>query len=141
MMNGTVTLGSEDATNLEMLKAVGPANIYLFKTAEPDELSSETAVRADNALAFIAKLGYTIEPGSLEDIMEYLECLDRARDQFQDRETWTRMEIENIRHAAPFSSDQTIRNYADQIWHLPEEGCAVPKPATQLKRRKSFTLL
>lgn len=55
----------------------------------------------------------------LEDYADYARAqkdIDRA---YRDREEWAKMAIRNTAKSGKFSSDRTIRQYAEEIWHLP----------------------
>jgi starch phosphorylase len=52
----------------------------------------------------------------LADFQSYLECQERAAKAFLDPDRWTKMAILNIAHMGKFSSDRSIREYAEQIW-------------------------
>ena len=52
----------------------------------------------------------------LADFASYAECQQRVEQAFLDQDRWTRMGILNVARMGKFSSDRTIREYADQIW-------------------------
>ena len=52
----------------------------------------------------------------LADFQSYVECQERVAKAFLDPDQWTRMAILNIAHMGKFSSDRSIREYAEQIW-------------------------
>ena len=52
----------------------------------------------------------------LADFASYAECQQRVEEAFVDKERWTRMAILNVARMGKFSSDRTIREYAEQIW-------------------------
>ena len=54
----------------------------------------------------------------LKDFRSYAEAQERITALYRDRERWNRMALLNIAHSGKFSSDRTIREYVDDIWHL-----------------------
>jgi starch phosphorylase len=55
----------------------------------------------------------------LADFRAYCDCQARADAVFRDQGKWARMAILNTARSGKFSSDRTIREYAEQIWSLP----------------------
>ena len=49
----------------------------------------------------------------------YMDCQDRVSELWQDADRWTRMSILNSARSGKFSSDRAIREYCDEIWHVP----------------------
>ena len=54
----------------------------------------------------------------LADFRSYIDASEKAACAFQDRDRWTRMSILNAARSGFFSSDRTIRQYCDEIWHV-----------------------
>jgi starch phosphorylase len=54
----------------------------------------------------------------LADFAAYLQCQDRVSDAYRDQKEWNRMSILNTANMGKFSSDRTIREYAEQIWDV-----------------------
>jgi starch phosphorylase len=52
----------------------------------------------------------------LADYQPYVDCQDRVGATFPDRETWVRMSVLNVARMGAFSSDRSIREYAEKIW-------------------------
>jgi len=52
----------------------------------------------------------------LADFQSYVDCQERVAKAFLDPDQWSRMAILNIAHMGKFSSDRSIREYAEQIW-------------------------
>ncbi len=148
MLNGAVTLGTEDGANVEIHEAVGDDNIFVFG-ASSDEVISHYA-KADYvakdyyennasikaAIDFITgeeMLGVGCEENlarlkneligkdwfmTLLDFDSYKETKEKALAAYADRKTWAKMALVNIAKAGFFSSDRTIEEYNRDIWHL-----------------------
>ena len=55
----------------------------------------------------------------LADFQSYVDCQKRVGSAYEDAPRWTRMSIRNVARSGHFSSDRTIREYADEIWRVP----------------------
>ena len=146
MMNGALTLGTLDGANVEILEACGKDNIYIFglNTHEVDELwrngyySRDFYHNSDKLRGVIDRLSKPIGGQDFSHIADYLlnsdfgvadpfMCLAdfdsytfahrRAMNDYADREKWSRMSLMNIATSGVFASDNSIRNYAENIWH------------------------
>ncbi len=149
MMNGALTIGTLDGANVEILEAVGPENIYIFglNTAEVEQLwrngycsrdyyhGSEMLRRAIDRLYspiggqdFRHIADYFIGGGvsdpfmCLVDFDSYMFAYRRALEDKKDAISWNRMSLSNIAASGIFSSDQSVRKYAEQIWRLKPVG-------------------
>ena len=148
MLNGAVTLGTEDGANVEIHECVGDNNIFVFG-ASSDEVISHYA-KAD----YVARDYYEKNPAikaavdfitgeemlkvgcrenlerlqneligkdwfmTLLDFDSYKETKERALQAWTDRKAWARKALVNIAKAGFFSSDRTIEEYNRDIWHL-----------------------
>ena len=54
----------------------------------------------------------------LADIRPYAQAQERVEQKYRDRNAWAKSMILNIAHSGKFSSDRTIQDYVDDIWHL-----------------------
>lgn len=146
MMNGALTLGTLDGANVEIREAVGAENIYIFglNTNEVDELWRTGYVSRDYYYsspvlkAAIDRLGYSIASEDFSYIIDYLlnssfgvadpfMCLAdfdsymnahrQALSDYKNRESWAKKSLMNTARSGVFSSDNTIRKYAEEIWH------------------------
>lgn len=148
MLNGALTLGTRDGANVEIAELVGEENIYSFgKSSEEvirlyDEASYCAADIYHND-AHIAELVDFIvgeemlatgDQENLErlhheliskdwfmtllDLNEYITVKEKMLADYEDRTAWTRKTLVNIAKAGFFSSDRTIAEYNDDIWHL-----------------------
>ncbi len=146
MINGALTIGTLDGANVEMTEQVGRDNIYIFgHTAdEVEELwhrgyaSSYYYNRNPELKAAVDYLQQGFNGRSFSDIANYLlysfgvsdpfMCLadfdfyQEARKQmfsdYKDREKWNRMAAINIAGAGFFAADRSIKEYAENIWHI-----------------------
>ena len=147
MMNGAITMGTLDGANVEILDAVGRDNIYIFgmNTHEVDELwrngynareyyhASPTLKKVIDRLyqpiggqnfSHIAE--YLINPGygiadpfmCLADFESYMYQYRMAIKDYEDREGWARKSLMNTATSGVFASDNSIRKYANEIWHI-----------------------
>lgn len=148
-MNGALTVGTLDGANIEIRDAVGEENMFLFGLTA-DEVShlkrtgydprqiyySERPVR--DALDAL-RMGQFCpeEPGRfhgivdnllyhdpflvLADFLSYASCQKVVEEAYRDQTTWTKRAILNVGRMGVFSSDRTIRGYAEEIWDIPSE--------------------
>ena len=146
MMNGALTIGTLDGANVEMLKAVGDDNMFIFglTSAEVDELwlrgyrsteyyaNNTRLARIVNALSIgfggesFADLATYLLNGNgvadpymcLADFESYRLTHERAVKAYADRQSWTRMSLLNTAASGHFAADRSIREYADRFWNL-----------------------
>ncbi|MEE1239476.1 MAG: glycogen/starch/alpha-glucan phosphorylase [Acutalibacteraceae bacterium] len=142
MMNGAITLGTEDGANVEIHKAVGDDNIIIFGMQTPEVLAlqkngySPAEYYNNNpelreALDFIGK-GIAGQPFeniynslknndrymALADFADYQKAQKKASALYADRDKWNKMSLVNIAKSGIFSADRSINDYAKNIWHL-----------------------
>ncbi len=146
MMNGAVTLGTLDGANVEILDAVGAENIYIFglNTPEVEELwrngyvSRDFYHRSERLRRAVDRLNAPIGGQNFSQIADYLiggngiadpfMCLtdfdsyvhthERLLADRQDPMLRNRISLYNIARSGRFASDNSIRHYADEIWHI-----------------------
>ena len=145
-MNGALTIGTLDGANVEIREAVGAENFYLFgHTVEEvrrvkeggyyprgiyesnpvlkrviDTLASGWLSRGDRELfrPLIDSLLWRDEYLVLADFASYLERQDEVSAAWADQDGWTRKSILNAARMGRFSSDRSIREYAEKIWKI-----------------------
>lgn len=141
MMNGAVTLGTLDGANVEICEQVGAENMFLFGMNEKEVTAHRKkgyqpreVLKADERLrevfSFIEKgfggCRYESVVQSLidkdpymvlADFGAYCEAQQLSADTYRDREVWGRMALMNTACSGLFSSDRSIREYAENIWH------------------------
>jgi starch phosphorylase len=145
-MNGALTVGTLDGANVEIRDAVGAENFFLFgltvegvaalraKGYQPRDLYYADP-RLKATLDAIGSGAFSPgEPGLfkpvidslldhdpyliLADFAAYCACQDEVDAAYRDPERWTRMSILNVARSGRFSSDRTIRQYAEEIWKV-----------------------
>ncbi len=146
-LNGAVTIGTLDGANVEIREEVGDDNIFIFglTVEEVDALRAEgydprSLYRANHDLATVIDwlCSDAFLPGELHafggirsslldkgdpffvlaDFDAYAEAQRQVDLAYRDRSRWARMAILNTARVAHFSSDRTIRQYAEEIWNL-----------------------
>ncbi len=147
-MNGALTIGTLDGANIEIMQEVGEENFYLFGlTAEEvaarhnasshkpwDYYNQNGAIkRVMDALS--SSLFTGDEPNDifvplfqnimfkdyymiLADFDSYLNAQDRLSADYLNQGLWRRKSLLNIARSGKFSIDRTVREYADEIWHV-----------------------
>ena len=139
MMNGAVTLGTEDGANVEIHSAVGDENIIIFgmETPEVNELRKrgynpyeyyDRNPHLRRAVDFIAHhltngeavaniLRNTDYYMALADYADYVNAKAKAEELYKNREVWNKMALVNIAKSGIFAADRSIDDYAREIWN------------------------
>lgn len=148
MLNGAVTLGTDDGANVEIHELVGDENIYIFGQ------DSDSVIAHYEKADYVSKDYYKKSPVikeavdfiiskqamavghkenlerlyaellnkdwfmSLLDLEDYIKVKDQAFADYEDRAKWKKMMLVNIAKAGFFSSDRTIAEYNRDIWKL-----------------------
>ena len=151
MLNGAITLGTLDGANVEIAEEAGAENEYIFgHTVEqinaikgsynarniylnnPDlKRALDTLVNGtvETDLGMYNLFKQLVEGGNdqyylLLDYASYVEAKLKANREYADRMAFGRKCLVNVASAAKFSSDRTIRQYAEEIWHIkPTQFC------------------
>ena len=143
MINGAVTMGTMDGANIEIHERVGDENIFIFgmKANEVEELNkrgyepasyynSNPRIKAviDGLRSGIAGVQFneiadSLVMGSdhykvLADFASYCDAQDNLDKAYSDKMRWARMSLMNTANAGFFSSDRSVQEYVDRIWHL-----------------------
>jgi starch phosphorylase len=145
-LNGSLTIGTLDGANVEILEHVGEDNIFIFgnTTSQVVDIRARgyqprTIYDADPALkaALDAIRDGTfspLEPGRYQQVFEvlvnwgdhyllladyasYIDTQHRVDALYRNADDWTRRALLNVAAMGVFSSDRTITEYADTIWH------------------------
>ena len=148
MLNGALTLGTEDGANVEIRDLVGEENIYIFGRKPQDvidlyeagtysskEIYEEDAlihklvdfITGEELLAIgdeesLTRLHRELTGKdwfmTLLDTKEYITTKEKVYADYEDRKTWNKKALINIAKAGFFSSDRTIAQYNEDIWKL-----------------------
>ena len=146
-LNGALTIGTDDGANVEIRQLVGDDHFFLFGQSEPEveELwargyhpaefyqGDENLRRAIDLIAsgvfsggdrsvfepIVSNLLYDDRFMVLADYSSYLAAQQRVDAAYADQEAWTRSAILNVARTGFFSSDRSMRDYIDRIWHTP----------------------
>lgn len=148
MLNGAVTLGTEDGANVEIHHLVGDENIYIFgeksenviKLYETSGYCSadiyDNDPMVEELVDFIIskdliRIGDPVNLGrlykelvskdwfmTLLDVKDYIRTKEQMLEDYEDETAWAKKMLVNIAKAGFFSSDRTIAEYNRDIWHL-----------------------
>ncbi|MEX2600035.1 MAG: glycogen/starch/alpha-glucan phosphorylase [Balneolaceae bacterium] len=145
-LNGALTIGTLDGANVEILEEVGEENIFIFgkNVDEVDQLRHEGYdpwyyyndneelkkiidqikdgyFNPDEPELFTPVIDALLQKGDyflvLADFESYLKKQDEVDKLYLDQDEWNRKAILNVARVGKFSSDRTIRNYAENIWN------------------------
>ena len=148
MLNGAITLGTSDGANVAIAELVGDENIYVFgedsqtviDRYERGDYCSKDYYDKDadlkKAVDFLVS-DEMMKVGSKEnlerlynellnkdwfmtfpDFEDYCKTKEKAYADYEDKKAWAKKMLVNISKAGFFSSDRTIKQYNDEIWHL-----------------------
>jgi len=148
MMNGAVTIGTHDGANIEIFDAVGEGNYVPFGLTVPEVLglyrnntyNSREFLEGSNHLQRIVYSVINTHPDVaghaefpniydsltahndrffvMKDFEAYADAQKTVDRLFRDTGNWSRMSAMNIARSGIFASDETIKQYADEIWHI-----------------------
>jgi starch phosphorylase len=145
--NGALTIGTMDGANIEIHRAVGTDNMFVFglRTEEVDDLRRRRAYRPRELYETHAPVRRVLDavrdgrftPAQtdafrwvfdsltgedryfhLADLEDYAATQNRAAEAYRDTDGWTRKAILNVARTPGFSSDRTVRQYAEGIWGI-----------------------
>jgi starch phosphorylase len=145
-LNGALTIGTLDGANVEIREEVGAENFFLFGLTTPeveqikaqgyyprgyyesngelkrvlDLISSGFFSHGDTELfrSIVDNLLYDDPYLLLADYQSYIDRQEKVSQAYKDQEQWSRMSILNVARMGKFSSDRSIREYAENIWHV-----------------------
>ena len=145
MLNGALTIGTLDGANVEMRQEVGDENFFIFglKSEEIQNLKAsgynpmdychgnpelkEVLDMIDSGFfcpdqpeMFKPILESLLHQGDqyclLADFDAFIKCQERVSELYRDQKLWTKMSIMNVARSGKFSTDRTIKQYAEEIW-------------------------
>ncbi len=145
-MNGALTIGTLDGANIEIAQEVGDDNIYIFghkvedipklrssfnaqKYFEKDShlkrvvSSLESDIFCSKESGIFKPFQYALVNGGdyychMADFRPYVQTQNRLANDYLDRTAWTQKSIINTARTGKFSSDRTIKEYAQDIWNI-----------------------
>jgi starch phosphorylase len=145
-LNGALTIGTLDGANIEIRDSVGAENIFIFgMTAEEAAARRADGYRPAEIVAANPELAQTLEQirmGAfsngdgfsrtvadrltsdgepflvLADFAAYCAAQDRVDALYRTPEEWSRRAVLNTVGMGPFSSDRSVREYAERIWNI-----------------------
>ncbi len=146
-LNGALTIGTDDGANVEIRELVGDDNFFLFGMTEPEvealwakgykpaefyqadpqlrramDLIASGAFSGGDRSTFepiVSNLLYDDRFMVLADYSSYMAAQQRVDAAYADQDAWTRSAILNVARCGYFSSDRSMRDYIDRIWHTP----------------------
>lgn len=145
-LNGALTIGTLDGANVEIREEVGAENFFLFGLTAPqvkeiraqgynpwdyynqnsqlkeviDLISSGFFARGDSSVfrPFVENLLWKDPYLLFADYQSYIDCQAKVSEAYRDRDKWAKMSILNVARMGKFSSDRSIRDYCNDIWHV-----------------------
>jgi starch phosphorylase len=147
-LNGALTIGTWDGATIEIAEEVGLENIFIFghraeeilalrasgtyrpadRIAADPELAGVLEGLRDNSFVpgqpdLFSEIHYALTEGGdywfhLADFRSYVNTQERVSERYRDPQAWARTAILNMARMGKFSSDRTIRQYADEIWGI-----------------------
>ena len=149
-LNGALTIGTDDGANVEIRQLVGDDNFFLFGMLEPevaelgrqgyvpssvyeanprlkstiDLLASGHFTGGDRGRAgrLVDDLLYNDRFMALADFQSYIDVQAQVDAKYRDEDAWTKSAILNVARCGFFSSDRSMRDYIERIWHIPING-------------------
>ncbi len=146
-LNGALTIGTLDGANVEIKEEVGDDNIFIFGLTADQVVAAKrggfdpwgyyyrnTDIRQtldsirdgefspNDPGLFRPIIHALLDRGDayllLADFADYIQCQERVQQMYLNQEEWTRRSIMNVANMGKFSTDRTIRQYADEIWDV-----------------------
>lgn len=146
MCNGAITIGTLDGANIEIAEEVGKENIFIFgltaqEAAEEQKVYNPNAYlekdpEIKEAIQLLKSGHFNFgEPGvfdeiinsllsphdpylHLADLRSYADTQKQINDLYKERDKWNKISLLNVARSGKFSSDRTILEYANEIWHI-----------------------
>jgi starch phosphorylase len=155
-LNGALTIGTLDGANVEIREAVGDDNMFIFGLTAEEAMARASAhdpwayyesdaelrraldmIRMGafnpDAADLFASIAHSLLEGGdrylvLADYRAYVACQEQVALAYRDPGAWTRRSVLNTARMGPFSSDRSVRQYAEEIWGV--DPIRVPRPTS-----------
>lgn len=147
MLNGALTMGTLDGANIEIFEAAGKGNNFVFGLTKDEvyeyyrngnynarDIYEQNPIVhrildafIDGTIPNISMEGpeifdslttYNDEYFVLRDFNDYVRAQKELETLYRDKKAWTQASLMNIANVGRFSSDRTVKEYADDIWHI-----------------------
>uniref|UniRef100_A0A914V8A0 Alpha-1,4 glucan phosphorylase n=1 Tax=Plectus sambesii TaxID=2011161 RepID=A0A914V8A0_9BILA len=146
MLNGSLTIGTLDGANVEMMEEMGKENIFIFgMTVNEVEALQKRGYNADEFIKKSPELAQCIDqiehgffspeqPDLFKEVVDvlryhdrfllcadydsYIKCQDKVSKTYLDAAQWSKMCLMNVASSGKFSTDRTITEYAKEIWSI-----------------------
>ena len=147
-LNGALTIGTDDGANVEIRQLVGDEHFFLFGMSEPEvealatkgyrardfyetnpglkaaiDLILSGAFSGHDKAAFDPLMSSLLNDDrfmALADYQSYIDAQQRVEVAYANQKTWVRSAVLNVARCGYFSSDRSVSNYLDRIWHAPQ---------------------
>lgn len=113
----TAVWGGWDGANIEMAEHIGAEHIYIFGL-RTDEVEAIAEGRFSRHRVQFAPIVDALLNSDTYFVLAYVASPARISPDYRDPQAWGRKRLLNIARMDHFSSDRTIREYADGIWHV-----------------------
>ncbi len=162
MLNGSITIGTLDGANIEIMEEVGRENMYIFglnaeeakalsANYHPQQLYQQNP-ELKEALDLLFGGHFSVGEGNIfepirkallewgdrylliADLPAYSDAHAKLQSDYRDQRNWIRRSILNVARSGKFSSDRTILDYARDIWHTPVH-------PLDMRKKRSNTIL
>jgi starch phosphorylase len=168
-MNGALTIGTLDGANVEIREQVGEDNFFLFgKTTEEIAALRDGGYRPWEFIESLPELSETlnlVQQGHfsngdtdlfrpllqnlraadpffvLADFNDYIRAQDEVSLTWKDKRKWNRMSLLNTARAGFFSSDRSIKEYANRIWNATEFPVTITCEIEQYPRKSAQSIM
>ena len=165
MLNGAPTLGTMDGANVEIVEEVGAENAFIFGLSADEVMAYERDHNYHpedifNSNINVRKVLTQLINGTfhedteifrdiydslihedvyftLKDFDSYCEAHKKVDEAYRDEKRWAKMAMLNTACAGKFSSDRTIEQYAQEIWHLEKVTVNMPKESATTAKKKT----
>jgi len=142
-LNGGLIIGTMDGANIEIRDAIGHENVFIFGltadkvNAAREEHKAQEVIKDPRLMDVVKTIrsGFFGDPKHFEDLCNsltpqydyyllgedfasYLEAHQRVTTAFQNKQKWAKMSILSTAGMGKFSSDRSVREYAEKIWGI-----------------------